>query len=237
MSRSLEVLFVDPAAADRDTMLGNLSPVVEAIVLDAARPAARQMAAALDGPRGVDALHVIAHGAPERVSVAASDWTAGTVQEAAQERVEDFASIGSAPGEYGELRLWSGDSGSGMPGCAFVEKPAFATGAGVGGATKLAGASALGEPREFAARARRVASQPPLTARGVESYAGLLAGVRRIVSGDVPQDPAETVTYVVVNSRDKQVVTTFSLPGRSHIPKFSIAVNVPRVQTQLGYSQ
>src|SRR5260370_40984715 len=50
---------------------------------------------------------------------------------------------------------------------------------------------------------------------------------RRIVSGDVPHDPAETVTYVVVNSRDKRVVATFPLPGRSNIPKFSTVVTVP----------
>ena len=53
-------------------------------------------------------------------------------------------------------------------------------------------------------------------------------GVRRIVSGDVPHDPAENVTYVVVSSRDKQVVASFLLPGRANIfPKFSIVVTVP----------
>jgi hypothetical protein len=52
--------------------------------------------------------------------------------------------------------------------------------------------------------------------------------IRRIVSGDIPHDPAETVTYVVVNSRDKQIVATFFLPGHAaNIPKFSIVVTVP----------
>jgi hypothetical protein len=53
-------------------------------------------------------------------------------------------------------------------------------------------------------------------------------GVRRIVSGDVPSDPAENVTYVVVNSRDQQVVATFMLPGHAaNIRKFSILVTLP----------
>ena len=52
-------------------------------------------------------------------------------------------------------------------------------------------------------------------------------GIRRIISGDVPRDPAENVKYVVVNSRDKRVVATFWLPGRTNIPKFSITVTVP----------
>ena len=53
------------------------------------------------------------------------------------------------------------------------------------------------------------------------------AGFYRIISGDVPHDPAENVTYVVVNSRDKRVVATFPLPGHANIPKFSITVTVP----------
>ena len=56
---------------------------------------------------------------------------------------------------------------------------------------------------------------------------GASAAVRRIVSGDVPHDPAETVTYVVVDSRDKRVVATFKLPGHANIPKFAITVTVP----------
>jgi hypothetical protein len=52
--------------------------------------------------------------------------------------------------------------------------------------------------------------------------------IRRIVSGDIPRDPAETVTYVVVNSKDKSVVATFFLPGHAaNIPKFSLVVTVP----------
>src|SRR6266851_8629914 len=51
--------------------------------------------------------------------------------------------------------------------------------------------------------------------------------IRRVVSGDVPRDPAETVTYVVVNSSDKRVVATFLLPGRTDFPKFAITVTVP----------
>jgi hypothetical protein len=56
---------------------------------------------------------------------------------------------------------------------------------------------------------------------------GASAAVRRIVSGDVPRDPAENVTYVVVNTRDKSVVATFHLPGHANIPKFAITVTVP----------
>ena len=70
-----EILFVDPAVSDIATILGGLRPEVEAIVLDSSRPAARQISAALRERRGLDAVHVIAHGAPGRVSFAAGEWS------------------------------------------------------------------------------------------------------------------------------------------------------------------
>lgn len=63
--------------------------------------------------------------------------------------------------------------------------------------------------------------------QGAEMSASIRDSLRRIVSGDVPSDPAETVDYVVVKSGDKRVVATFKLPGRSSIPKFAITVAVP----------
>jgi hypothetical protein len=58
-----EILFVDPAVSDLGTILGNLRPGVEAIVLDATTPPARQMAATLAGHEALEAVHIMAHGA------------------------------------------------------------------------------------------------------------------------------------------------------------------------------
>ena len=63
-TRAREILFVDPGVSDIATLLSHLRPEVEAILLDPARPAARQMSMALAEERGLDAIHVIAHGTP-----------------------------------------------------------------------------------------------------------------------------------------------------------------------------
>ncbi|WP_188394042.1 DUF4347 domain-containing protein [Mesorhizobium sp. SARCC-RB16n] len=218
-----ELLFVDPSVSDLGTILANLRPRVEAIVLDAGRPAARQMALALEGRDGLDAVHIIAHGAPGRVCFSAGEWSAETLEGDA----EDLAAIGQALGGYGELTVWSCHAGQGQAGRTFVGALARAVGVDVRAATKPVGSAALGGSWELAIRARGMPPKPPLTGRGLEAYAGLLAGVRRVVSGDVPHDAAENVTYVVVNSTDKRVVASFSLPGHANIPKFSITVTVP----------
>ena len=112
-----EILFVDPSVDDIETILHGLRPGVEARVLDPATPAARQIALALEGFQDLDAVHVIAHGAPGRVNFSAGEWSAATLKDEA----EDLAAIGRALAEDGELRLWSCDTGAGAAGAAFIE--------------------------------------------------------------------------------------------------------------------
>ena len=100
-----EILFVDPSVSAVETILGNLRPGVEAIVLDGARPAARQIAAALDGRHGLRSVHIMAHGAPGRVSFAAGDWSSETLEDLAEDfavpvaRFNGSASLGIAAAE------------------------------------------------------------------------------------------------------------------------------------------
>jgi hypothetical protein len=168
-----EIVFIDPAIADIATIAGNLRPGVAAVLLDSARPAARQIAAALAGHRGLAAVHVIAHGAPGRVGFAAGDWSAATLDAEA----EDLASIGHALAAAGDLRLWSCDTAAGPAGAAFIAHLAQAACAAIAAATGRIGAAALGGAWELTAAAR-----PPLTAAGVAGYAGVMA-IRTWIGG------------------------------------------------------
>jgi hypothetical protein len=146
-----EILFVDPGVADIATLLGHLRPEVEAILLDPARPAARQIAAAVAGRHGLDAVHVIAHGAPGRVSFAAGDWSAATLEEEAA----DLAAIGQALGAGRNVYLWSCQTAAGPAGAAFIAGLARASGADIAAATGRVGAAAFGGGWEL------IAASPP----------------------------------------------------------------------------
>ena len=98
-----EILFIDPTVADIGTILGNLRPGVEAVLLDSNRPAARQIASALADRSGLDAVHVIAHGAPGQVVFAAGEWSVRTVESEA----DDLAAIGRSLAAEGKLQVWS----------------------------------------------------------------------------------------------------------------------------------
>src|SRR5271163_3307830 len=122
-----EILFVDPGVSDIETLLGHLRPEIEAILLDPVRPVARQMAAALAGRHGLDAVHVIAHGAPGQVNFTAGGWSAETLADEA----ENLAAIGQSLAASGDLRLWSCQTAAGPVGAAFVAGLARASGADI----------------------------------------------------------------------------------------------------------
>ena len=164
-----EILFVDPRVDDIEMILCGLRPGVKARVLDPVIPPARQIALALDGVHDLDAVHVIAHGAPGRVSFAAGEWSAETLEDEA----DDFAAIGRALAVDGELRLWSCDAGAGAAGATFIAALAQATGADVAAATGRIGAAALGGGWDLAAYAHRTPTCP-LTTTAMAAYAGVL---------------------------------------------------------------
>jgi len=163
-----ELAFIDPGVPGLSVLLHELRPGVEAILLGRNVPAARQIAMAVAGRSDVAAIHVLAHGAPGRVSFSAGEWTAASL--AAD--VEDLAAIGCALLPGGELRLWSCRAGAGIVGEAFVAGLAEATGATIAAAEGLVGAAARGGSWELA----RVpaAARSPLTAAGIAAYQDLL---------------------------------------------------------------
>jgi hypothetical protein len=209
-----EVLFVDPAVSDLGTILGNLRPGVEAIVLDRTRPAARQMASALADRANLGTVHVIAHGAPGRVSFAAGEWSAETLEDAA----EDFAAIGRALDDDGELRLWSCNAGAGVKGAIFVADLARATRADVAAASGLVGAAALGGAWELKSRSASAGAPPPLTAAGVAAYSGTLDDYIQIDTHGAPVTLDTGAYSLVARINGKtEVIGRFSLlNGRPH---------------------
>jgi hypothetical protein len=165
-----EIAFIDPAVADVDVLLAGLRPDVEPILLDAAEPAPRQMARALAGRRSLDAIHVIAHGAPGEVSFAAGKLTLACLDEPAA----DLAKVGHALEQGGTLLLWSCHAGAGARGTELLQGLARATRVRVGASTRLVGAASHGGSWELDVRPGG-AAQAPLSAEGAAAYAGILA--------------------------------------------------------------
>ena len=162
-----EILFLDPDVSDRDVIITNLRPEVEVILLDADRPAARQIAEGLRGRHEIAAIHIMAHGAPGRLRFASDNWSSATLAKQAN----DLSSIGRALTDGGELRLWSCAVAAGSNGAAFIDSLARVTGADVAAATGRVGAAALGGAWELTHAQPH--ARPPITEAGVANYAGV----------------------------------------------------------------
>ncbi len=224
VARAAEVMFVDPGVDDIATLLRGVRPEVEPIVLDSQRPAARQMAEALAGRSALEAVHVVAHGAPGRVVFAGGDWTA----QATAAQADDLAAIGRAIAEGGGLRLWSCHAGAGAEGGALVAGLMAAAGTAVGAAAGLVGAAALGGRWELAACCR-AGTRAPLTAVGVAGYGGVLA-IEITISGSIPSGPTtRNITYFVLDTSRNAVVGNITLPDASTFAAaFRLNISVPQ---------
>src|ERR1700752_5209849 len=92
MSRTYkrEIAFIDPGVDDLQTLLNDMRPDVEPILLSADEPAPQQMARAVRGREGLEAIHVIAHGRPGEVCFGAG----GLSVESLEDNARDLATLG-----------------------------------------------------------------------------------------------------------------------------------------------
>ena len=230
MAHISELVFVNSSVGDRETLLSNLRPEVAAIVLDEHRPAAPRIALELASYGGLDAVHVIAHGAPGTVKFSSGEWSAETVADAA----DDLATLGDALGPDGHLLLWSCNAGQGKSGRALVDAVSRVTGAPVGAATGLVGSAALGGEWELEMLSHPIpAIRPPLTDAGIAQYSGICATGLEGATGVLEDNYIKVVWsetsnagdyFIVANERGAQkVIGEFKIPavgtkGRMFIP-------------------
>jgi hypothetical protein len=172
MARTLQrtIAFIDRNVDDLGTLLANISPHVEPILLSDDEPAPRQMVRAVKRRPDLDAVHVIAHGRPGEVSFSAGALSLDTTEEHAAELAEVGRML-----RGGAIYLWTCETARGRRGAAFVQALARASGAPVAASTLRIGAAARGGRWQLDARPGQIRESAPLTALGVASYAGVMA--------------------------------------------------------------
>mgnify|MGYP001610531941 CR=1 FL=1 len=134
------VLFIDSGVADYQTLMDGAKPGTEVHVLDAARGGLAQMTQTLNGRHGIDAIHIISHGAAGKLLIGSTPLTGANLQDYSAE----LAAIGDALSPDGDILLYGCHVGAGAQGAAFVAALADATGANVAASRNPVGASALG---------------------------------------------------------------------------------------------
>ncbi|HYE00847.1 MAG TPA: DUF4347 domain-containing protein, partial [Alphaproteobacteria bacterium] len=156
------LVFVDSRVADQSTLLAGLPSGAEVVQIDAGSDGLAQIASAVQGRTGLDAIHIVGHGASGEILL--GDTRLDSV--GLTTRAAELAGIGAALGADGDILLYGCDVGSGEAGAAFVSGLAAATGADVAASTDATGAAALGGDWELERSAGTVEAATLFTGTG-----------------------------------------------------------------------
>ncbi|WP_179958434.1 DUF4347 domain-containing protein [Chitinimonas arctica] len=162
-----EVVFVAADLADAQALVSGLKPGVDVVMLDRAGDGLAQMANYLQGKQGLQAIHLISHGAEGVVEVG-NVWLDS--QNLAAHRAV-LGQIGASLAADGDILLYGCKAGAGPAGLALLDGLARLTGADVAASEDDTGAASHGGDWQLERQAGTVES----AALRVDSYASLLA--------------------------------------------------------------
>ena len=103
-----EIVFVDNQVKDYQQLVAQVRPGAEVIVLDKTRDGLQQIADALRGRSGIDAIHIIGHGAEGSMRLGSVELNAAALGG----RESQLAAIGAALTAQGDILLYGCDIGA-----------------------------------------------------------------------------------------------------------------------------
>ncbi|HHN67896.1 MAG TPA: DUF4347 domain-containing protein, partial [Thermopetrobacter sp.] len=136
-----EIVFIDSRIEHADELVSALGGDVEVIVLDAGSDGVGQIAAALRGRGGIDAIHIFSHGRSGTLDLGSAKLTAASI---AGRHADEMAVIRAALSENGDILVYGCDFAAGARGRAAVAALAAATGADIAASDDATGDARLG---------------------------------------------------------------------------------------------
>ncbi|MCP5127842.1 MAG: autotransporter-associated beta strand repeat-containing protein [Gammaproteobacteria bacterium] len=139
-SAARQLLIVDPAVNDYQTLLQGLVPDTQVLILPESGDALAWLTEQLGAFSDLDAIHVLSHGGVGALRLGGETITS--------ENLDNYAALtaalGEALGEQGDLLLYSCNIADSEAGEAFVRQLAEATGADVAASDDLTGSATFG---------------------------------------------------------------------------------------------
>ncbi|MDD2863132.1 MAG: DUF4347 domain-containing protein, partial [Methylococcales bacterium] len=136
----LEFLFIDANVADKKTFINSAASNVKIVELNDKSDALTQIAAALQGVKNLNAIHIISHGSEGEL-----DFANGTLNSTNLLTYQSqLKKIGTSLSKDGDILLYGCDVAKGDDGGVFINSLAKLTKADVAASTDFTGAASLG---------------------------------------------------------------------------------------------
>ncbi|HMS83318.1 MAG TPA: DUF4347 domain-containing protein, partial [Nitrospira sp.] len=141
-----EIVFVDPTVPDYQELLSGMDPTIEVVMLAGSQDGIEQMANAMSGRTGIDAVHIISHGGAGELQLGTGTLTLSTMS---SQYADELAAIKLALSEQADILVYGCDFAEGDTGQAAVNQLAALTGADVQASSDLTGNVMLGGDWDF----------------------------------------------------------------------------------------
>ena len=169
--KCVEVAFVDPTVPNYQELLAGMDTNIEVIMLDGGQDGVEQMAAALSGRSGIDAIHLISHGSSGELQLGTGTLNTASMS---SEYADEFSTIRGALSDQADLLVYGCSFGEGAEGADAVNLLAELTGADVAASSDQTGHIDLGGDWEFEVHAGSIETDLALTDTAQMNWAGIL---------------------------------------------------------------
>ncbi len=137
-----EIVFIDASVQDAGALLAGLNnPGAEVVLIDSGRDGVAQMAEALAGRSGIDAIHILSHGSTGSVNLGSTTLSAGSI---IGEHAAALAAIGDALSVDADIVIYGCNFGGSEQGEAAIKALAAVTGADIAASDDITGHADLG---------------------------------------------------------------------------------------------
>ena len=136
---SKEVVFIDTAVANYQSLVNEVPQGVEVVLLDSSKDGLSQIKAWAETHKDYDAIHIVSHGSEGQIYLGGLTLNTAAISS----RLSDLNAIGAALKDSGDILLYGCSVASGE-GERFINALATATGADVAASDDLTGSAALG---------------------------------------------------------------------------------------------
>ena len=205
-SKGVEIAFIDSRVQDSQTLIADLRPGVQLVILDPNMDGIAQITQALQNAGTVSSVHILTHGAPGELFLGSTALTGDVLMA----RSGDISGWHANLTAGADILIYGCDVAQGSVGQQFVQSFAKVTGADVAASTDATGGASKGGNWTLETATGPIEAVTVLTAEGVADYQSLLAvpsvtGIQRQTPSTATSS-ADTVTFRVTFSEAVQNV-------------------------------